>query len=97
MYRPGPVVARDDAGGFARHDQRVFFLRGDEFGAVGQGVRDRHGRARWIFTRGFFSFIRGCLRGCLGWFIGGGGGGGGVRLGGGFVLRVVEGTGGMSY
>ena len=32
---------------------------------------------------------------CLSWFIGGGGGG--VRLGGGFVLRVVEGTGGMSY
>ena len=92
VYRPGPVVARDDAGGFARHDQRVFFLRGDEFGAVGQGVRDRHGRARWIFTRGFFSFIRECLGGCLcvclGWFIGSGGG---------FVLRVVEGTGGMSY
>ena len=72
-------------------------MRGDEFGAVGQGVRYRHGRARWIFIRGFFSFIRGCLRGCLcvclSWFIGGGGGG--VRLGG-FVLRVVE-EGGMSY
>ena len=98
VYRPGPVVARDDAGGFARHDQRVFFLRGDEFGAVGQGVRDRHGRARWIFSRGFFSFIRGCLRGCLciclSWFIGGGVG---VVCLGGFVLRVVEGTGGMSY
>ena len=97
VYRPGPVVARDDAGGFARHDQRVFFLRGDEFGAVGQGVRYRHGRARWIFIRGFFSFIRGCLGGCLGWFICWFIGGGGVRLGGGFVLRVVEGTGGMSY
>jgi hypothetical protein len=75
----------------------VFFLRGDEFGAVGHLVRDRHGRARWIFTRGFFSFIRGCLGGCLGWFICWFIGGGGVRLGGGFVLRVVEGTGGMSY
>ena len=95
VRRSGPRVARHDARGSSRDDERVVLVGGDKLGAVGQGVRDRHGRGRRILGTLFGTFL-GTFLGVLslrGWFIDGGLGG----LGGGFVLRGWSGGRGDEF